>query len=424
MFTSSISKAIIAIGLTALFVYDGAAFGQTGNLHGYVLDHHLDSLNGVVVRLDYLGSDIGAHYTNVTTNSGQFSFSNLQTGFYAVNADSFTQGFAEDVVEISPRSITYVTLTLSGRIGWNEYTSTLSLRGAVIVQEDPVFHVMHYGLDVGANSSTDYKLIFGPPWYNHGPSSQRPSDGQRVWISGSLFSYSDPPMIIVRSIDNNPWLDSTNHGSAGGAQQHNQGCPVDHYVRVEQWGFVMVREIVPPDSTIYLFSIGNDSLMVQLDFGDDRYHPPNSGAKPTVDGNHDIIGGYYACPESPLSHIVVYEIDGQFWREPGDTSGFGWADLAVPNIVPGVPADPFMVTNYPNPFNATTMITLSVPKAGLTEIEIIDVLGRDIDRLYRGVLPSGIFAFSWNGLGMPSGIYFCRATWKSQHILTRMLLIK
>ncbi|MGA2624363.1 MAG: YCF48-related protein [Bacteroidota bacterium] len=64
--------------------------------------------------------------------------------------------------------------------------------------------------------------------------------------------------------------------------------------------------------------------------------------------------------------------------------------------------------NYPNPFNPTTEFEFRIVNFGLVTLRIYDVLGREVATLVNGVKEPGEFTVSWDGGGMPSGVYFYR----------------
>ena len=64
--------------------------------------------------------------------------------------------------------------------------------------------------------------------------------------------------------------------------------------------------------------------------------------------------------------------------------------------------------NHPNPFNPSTQITFSVPKATDVTLKVYDVLGREIAVLVNERKQPGEYKVSWNAEGVPSGVYFYR----------------
>jgi hypothetical protein len=84
--------------------------------------------------------------------------------------------------------------------------------------------------------------------------------------------------------------------------------------------------------------------------------------------------------------------------------------------------------NYPNPFNASTRFTLSLPAASNYEIRIINVAGQVVKR-FSGRLEAGLHAFTWDGLDdggreVGSGVYFYRARVGEFSATQMMLLLK
>ena len=71
--------------------------------------------------------------------------------------------------------------------------------------------------------------------------------------------------------------------------------------------------------------------------------------------------------------------------------------------------------NYPNPFNASTMVEFSLPEAGEYTITIYDIMGHPVKVLADGFAQAGTYWLHWdgddaNGRVAPSGIYTCLIT--------------
>jgi len=93
------------------------------------------------------------------------------------------------------------------------------------------------------------------------------------------------------------------------------------------------------------------------------------------------------------------------------------------------PVCDILLPNYPDPFNASTVIPVYMAKQGFARIEIVDIEGKHICTLWNDVLPAGTFKFRWdctadNGTSMPSGVYFVRFTTPSARQVSRISLIK
>ena len=62
--------------------------------------------------------------------------------------------------------------------------------------------------------------------------------------------------------------------------------------------------------------------------------------------------------------------------------------------------------SYPNPFNPTTTISYTIPKRGLVQLKVYDILGKEIETLVNEEKPSGKYSVKFNGSNLPSGVYF------------------
>ena len=72
-----------------------------------------------------------------------------------------------------------------------------------------------------------------------------------------------------------------------------------------------------------------------------------------------------------------------------------------------------LFTNYPNPFNPTTTISYSLPKASHVRVQIFDLTGRLVKTLVAAEQEAGIQSVTWNardemGSQVANGMYICR----------------
>ncbi|MDP8207708.1 MAG: T9SS type A sorting domain-containing protein [Candidatus Electryonea clarkiae] len=98
-----------------------------------------------------------------------------------------------------------------------------------------------------------------------------------------------------------------------------------------------------------------------------------------------------------------------------------------PQISDMVPRNISIESVYPNPFNNSTMIRISIPETGELGITLHDILGRTIGYL-SGTYNAGIHTLYWNGKSdgkdLPSGLYFIKVTSGITSVSHRLTLLR
>ncbi|MCP4580007.1 MAG: T9SS type A sorting domain-containing protein [candidate division Zixibacteria bacterium] len=78
--------------------------------------------------------------------------------------------------------------------------------------------------------------------------------------------------------------------------------------------------------------------------------------------------------------------------------------------------------NYPNPFNASSIIRYEVAKSSRVNLEIYDLLGRQVATLVNREQQAGYHQVVWNADDFPSGIYFYKLQ-AGEYIETKMMTL-
>lgn len=84
--------------------------------------------------------------------------------------------------------------------------------------------------------------------------------------------------------------------------------------------------------------------------------------------------------------------------------------------------DRFDLLAYPNPFNAMTVISLTLPTRSAGVVSVSNLLGRHITTLHDGILEPGEHKFTFDASALPSGIYFARVQ-SGEFVKTQKLLL-
>jgi photosystem II stability/assembly factor-like uncharacterized protein len=83
-----------------------------------------------------------------------------------------------------------------------------------------------------------------------------------------------------------------------------------------------------------------------------------------------------------------------------------------------------LIGNYPNPFNPKTTITFKIPERGFVEIEIYDVLGKEVRHYPKNLFEGGRNSIEFDGSNLATGAYFYKLNFGSFTKLGRMVLVK
>ncbi len=72
------------------------------------------------------------------------------------------------------------------------------------------------------------------------------------------------------------------------------------------------------------------------------------------------------------------------------------------------PPDFQLCSNFPNPFNPSTMIVFFLPRNDHVTVKVYEVTGRMLETLVEGEVPAGEHRLQWSAHGLASGVYLCR----------------
>ncbi|MCY3738714.1 MAG: T9SS type A sorting domain-containing protein [Gemmatimonadaceae bacterium] len=151
----------------------------------------------------------------------------------------------------------------------------------------------------------------------------------------------------------------------------------------------------------------------------------SAGAEPRVEGRVLLPSG------APVAGAQVLLLDLTDLREAPlaaitDRSGRFTLPLAAPAET--LPARFQLGSNYPNPFNPSTLIPYQLPAPMAVRLEVFNVLGQRVATLVDGEQPAGAHTAEWDatdaaGQAVGAGVYICRLSGGGAEITRPMLLI-
>ena len=111
------------------------------------------------------------------------------------------------------------------------------------------------------------------------------------------------------------------------------------------------------------------------------------------------------------------------------TGSLGFTMVAIDNERSSVPNQFYVSANYPNPFNPSTVINVTIEKENNLIVNIYDAKGSLINTLINQNVSSGRYTVKWSGLdkfgnSVPTGVFFVRVQSGTNMHTQKVLLIK
>ncbi len=108
----------------------------------------------------------------------------------------------------------------------------------------------------------------------------------------------------------------------------------------------------------------------------------------------------------------------------GVATVFTQIETATPMAGAGVVTEYALSQNYPNPFNPTTTIEYAVREAGLVQLKVYTVDGREVATLVDGAMDAGSYSVDYDASGLASGMYLYKLSVNGFTATQKMVLMK
>ena len=98
--------------------------------------------------------------------------------------------------------------------------------------------------------------------------------------------------------------------------------------------------------------------------------------------------------------------------------------VTIPEVAPAIAGKFKLEPIYPNPFNRSFTIPITLPESQLVEIILYDCRGQVTQSLENRTLPAGAYKLNYQIGDLSSGIYFVRINAGKHHELHKVILMK
>ncbi|MCB2210937.1 S8 family serine peptidase [bacterium] len=114
-------------------------------------------------------------------------------------------------------------------------------------------------------------------------------------------------------------------------------------------------------------------------------------------------------------------LPGEATQWPG--TGFETETASDAAMRTDLPSEYSLSEAYPNPFNPTTSMTVTLPEAADLNVQVYNLNGRLVATLAEGRMQAGTHSLTFNGNGLASGVYFVKAMVPGQLNATQKLVL-
>jgi hypothetical protein len=158
-----------------------------------------------------------------------------------------------------------------------------------------------------------------------------------------------------------------------------------------------------------LYACGTDTMRrwvkvftVAGNFAIEAEELPSSASKsfPVLDGAaFEAPSDVALSPDEQIAYVIDQEAKRAFVFTRGTSAVKRDPSASLPTAYR-------LESNHPNPFNAGTFIKYEIPRAGLVELKVYNLLGNEVATLVKARQLAGAYRVQFAPRNLPSGIYF------------------
>ena len=137
-----------------------------------------------------------------------------------------------------------------------------------------------------------------------------------------------------------------------------------------------------------------------------------------------LVAEYKTSGTSTILVVVAPEGDVLFTTN----KSFEIVDMIVANSTDEIEVNTItdfgLSAAYPNPFNPSTTVSLTVPSADYVSVKVYNLMGQVVGVLADGMMEANVYSFTWDASNMSSGVYLVKAESSSSVDIQKVMLIK
>ena len=145
----------------------------------------------------------------------------------------------------------------------------------------------------------------------------------------------------------------------------------------------------------------------------------------SIDLTNDAMVADYRTNGNTTTLIVVAPNSDEIFTAKGD---FTVEETIVANengYVPlSTPTSFTLSAAYPNPFNPSTSLDLSMPSEGFVSIQAYNLVGQVVGTIAEGNMSAGTHSFTWDASDLSSGVYLVKAEYAGSIETQKVMLLK